>query len=105
MTSLAGTGYSTPMASEDRTLEQAPEPTEAADGFEGGRTVSGNITCECCGEKGLWSEFAFAEIDDQMNWEAAKIHNQKLWEAVSLVKKEKGGKVTAPAEEQFNNGK
>eukprot|EP00971_Amphidinium_carterae_P045268 890872-Amphidinium_carterae.1 len=55
MTSLPGTGYSTPMASDDDTLEQDPEILEPAEGFEGARMVSGNVTCEWCGQKGRWS--------------------------------------------------
>eukprot|EP00971_Amphidinium_carterae_P340574 6478998-Amphidinium_carterae.2 len=105
MTSPAATGYSTPEAAEDASLEQDPEPLEPQGNFEGGRTVSGNIQCECCEEYGLWSQFAFAELGDGFDWKAANIHNQKLAEVVTLVKREKGGRVHEVPEEQFNNGK
>eukprot|EP00971_Amphidinium_carterae_P003791 75296-Amphidinium_carterae.1 len=67
MSSLAATGYSTPEAADDAALDQDPEPPEAEGKYEGGRTVSGNLTCECCGECGLWGQFAFAELGGSSN--------------------------------------
>eukprot|EP00971_Amphidinium_carterae_P087127 1723460-Amphidinium_carterae.1 len=103
MTSLAATGYSTPDTAEDSGLEQDQEYPEPEGKWEGGRTVSGNIKCQCCGESGLWSQFAFAQLGDEfkwkvpepgdeLQWRAAVIHNQKLSEVLALVKGEEGGK-------------
>eukprot|EP00971_Amphidinium_carterae_P265225 5261112-Amphidinium_carterae.1 len=104
MSSAAATGYSTPEP-EESPLVCAPEPPEAEGMWEGGRTVSGNIQCDVCCEYGLWSQFAFAELDKQeLTWTAALVQSKKLNEAVAVVKREQGGRIQEPQEEQFNDG-
>eukprot|EP00971_Amphidinium_carterae_P073113 1445849-Amphidinium_carterae.1 len=48
--------------------EQETEPMEVEGKTEGRRTVNPTILCDVCSVFGVWSEFAYAEVDDELNW-------------------------------------
>eukprot|EP00971_Amphidinium_carterae_P335283 6471056-Amphidinium_carterae.1 len=86
--------------------EQEPELIEAEGKGEGRRTVNPNIECEVCSVCGVWSEFAYAEVDDELNWRPSNVHAPKLMDVVALVKRVHGGIIRQQVpEEQIKKGK
>eukprot|EP00971_Amphidinium_carterae_P072956 1442757-Amphidinium_carterae.1 len=80
--------------------EREVEPPEAE-----GKCQGGNIKCEVCYEFGVWSEFAFAEVSDDLDWRPANVYAPKLMEVVALVKRVYGGNTRMEAPKQVNRGK